>query len=156
MPGIIVSPELGVSLVTRRGIVTVPEEMAMVSCGCPHNKPCTGLVIRNLPLPARELELQLTAMGERFIDRMRVRGFDLAGALVLHGPWPSYEFNQRLLDTESEAARRAEQEGDLSYLLPFVFERNAASPYKDYLLVGDFLKQNVLTEVVIKEARDGD
>lgn len=149
MTSIVVAPELGISRVTRRGIVTVPEEMALVSCNCLRRKPCPGLTA--LPLEARELELQMLAMGQKFTERMAVRGYELIGGLVIHGAWPSYEFNQRLVDVEAQAWKTAEKEQDLSHVLPFVFERDAASPYKDYLLVGDFLKQNVLTEVIVKE-----
>ena len=147
---IVVAPSLGVSKVVRRGIVTVPEEMATVSCDCLQRKSCSGLA--ELPLEARDLELHIRGMADKFISRMAVRGFESIGGLRLHGPWPSYEFNERLANIEAEAWRRAEQEQDRSYLLPFVFERDAASPYKDYLLVGEFLKENVLTEVVVKES----
>lgn len=146
----VVAPELGISKVVRRGIVTVPEEMAKVECSCLRREPCSGLA--ELPLEARELELHIRGMADKFTRRMAVRGFELVGGLRLHGPWPSYEFNERLANIEAEAWKRAEQEQDRSYLLPFVFERDAASPYKDYLLVGEFLKENVLTEVVVKES----
>ena len=149
---LVVAPELGTSKVVRRGIVTVPEEMATVSCACLRRQPCSGLVVRDLPLEARDLELQMISMGQKFTERMAVRGYDLIGGLGLHGPWPSYEFNQRLADIESNAWKQAEAEQDLSHVLPFVFERNATSPYKDYLLVGEFLKENVLTEVIVKES----
>ena len=149
MTHIVVAPELEISKVVRRGIVTVPEEMAKVSCDCLLRKPCSGLV--TFPLEARELELHMRGMADKFISRMAVRGFESIGGLGLHGPWPSYEFNERLADIEAEAWKRAEREQDRSYLVPFVFERDATSPYKDYLLVGEFLKENVLTEVIVKE-----
>jgi len=154
MTAIVVAPELGISKVIRRGIVTVPEELATVSCDCLRRMNCKGLVVRELPLEARELELQMFSMGKRFIERMAVRGYESIGALGLHGPWPSYEFNKHLANIEAGAWKQAEREQDLSHVLPFVFERDAASPYKDYLLVGEFLKRNVLTEVIVKE-KDG-
>jgi len=151
MTGVVVSPELGISKVVRRGIVTVPMEMASVSCDCVRRQSCQGLVVRELPLTARGLELKLLEMSDLFIERMRVRGYEPVGGLRLHGPWPSYNFNERLADIESEAWKRAEREQDLSYVLPFIIEPQASNPYSDYLLVGDFLKQNVLTEVIVKE-----
>ena len=140
------------SKVVRRGIVTVPDELATVSCDCLRRKPCSGLAVRSLPLDARALELQMLSMGQRFTERMAVRGYELIGGLGLHGPWPSYEFNKHLANIEADAWKQAEREQDLSHVLPFVFERDAASPYKDYLLVGEFLKENVLTEVIVKES----
>ena len=140
--------------VVRRGIVTVPQEMATVACDCTRNQPCKGLVVADLPLSARGLELEMRRMGTRFVERLAVRGYEWLGELSLHGPWLSYEFNERLADIESEAWKRAVAENDNSYLAPFVFERDAASPYKDYLLVGAFLYRNVLTEVVVKEIRE--
>jgi hypothetical protein len=108
--------------------------------------------VYDLPLEARELELHLRGMGEKFVSRMAIRGYESIGGLVLHGPWLSYEFNTKLVDIENAAWKRAEKEQDLSHILPFVLERDATSPYKDYLLVGDFLKQNILTEIVVKES----
>jgi len=145
----LITPTLEKSLVSRRGIATVPEEMATVSCECVTRKPCSGLAA--FPLVARNLELELARMGKLMVGRLARRGYEWLGELKIHGPWPSYEFNERLADIEAEAWKRAAVEKDLSYTLPFVFEWNAASPYKDYLLVGDFLLQNVLTEVIVKE-----
>ena len=100
--GVLVAPELEKSLVQRRGIVTVPVEDATVSCPCVMGKPCHGLLVNGLPLTARALELHMRAMGDRFIARMRVRGYEWSGKdLRLHGPWVSYEFNQRLVDVEA-------------------------------------------------------
>lgn len=151
MTSIIVTPELERSIVTRRGIVTVPVEMATVSCNCVARKPCAGLVVDKLPLSVRELERHLRGMGDKFISRMRVRGYEWMGDIKLHGPFDSYEFNEHMANVESELWRRASRDDDPSHVLPLVFERNAASPYKDYLLVGDFLAKNVFTEVIVKE-----
>lgn len=154
MPALIVTPELELSKVERRGILTVPCEDATASCFCLQGKPCEGLRLGYLPLSSRSLERYALQMADQFVGRMATRGFELFGQeLRLHGPWPSYEFNQRLADVEStmwkEAMRRnADGDDNPAKALGFVFER-AFSPYSDYLLVGDFLKRNVLTEVVV-------
>ena len=151
MTGLLVAPELERSLVWRRGILTVPKEDATISCDCVTGKPCRGLVVRDLPLEASQLQRYVQEMGTRFVDRLRVRGYDWLGEMRLHGPWESYEFNKMAMDIESEAWKRAEEESDLSYILPFVIEKDGTSPYSDYVLLGNFLLRNVLTEVVVKE-----
>ena len=143
------------SLVWKRGILTVPNEDAAISCDCVVGRNCHGLVVGNLPLETRTLQLYIEAMGKRFIERQRARGCEWMGEMRLHGPWESYEFNRTVMQIENAAWRQAEQEGDLSYVLPYVIERNGTSPYSDYVLLGNFLVRNVLTEVVVKEESDG-
>ena len=155
MTSLLVTPELGKSLVWKRGILTMPKEDATVSCDCVARKPCRGLVVRDLPLEAGPLQRYVEEMGRRFIDRQRVRGCEFMGEMRLHGPWESYEFNKTLTYIEDAAWKRAEQESNLSHVLPFVIERNGTSPYSDYVLLGNFLARNVLTEVVVKEEKDG-
>ena len=151
MTAILVTPELDMALVQRRGVMTVPVEDATVSCLCLAGKPCKGLIIGNLPLASRQLDLYAMEMGKRMIERLGVRGYQHVGGLGLHGPWESYEFNQKLTDMESWAFKEAQQNDDPSLVLPFVLERDGTSPYSDYLLVGNFLFRNVLTEVVKEE-----
>lgn len=148
--GIVIAPDLETHLVQRRGIVTVPNEDALAACWCGARQRCPGLSLSQLPLEMRKLEIYLLEMAKKFQSRMAVRGYELVGDLRLHGPWVSYEFNQTLADTESALWREAEKQDDLSHVLPFVHNR-AFSPYSDYLLVGDFLKEAVLTEVILKE-----
>ena len=143
------------SLVWKKGVLTVPKEEATVSCDCATGRGCRGLVVSDLPLEARDLQLYVEAMGKRFIERQRVRGCEWMGEMRLHGPWESYEFNKTAMHIENEAWRRAAQEQDLSYVLPYVIDRDGTSPYSDYVLLGNFLAKNVLTEVVVKEERNG-
>src|SRR3990172_3391238 len=150
----LVTPELEKSLVWRRGILTVPNEDATVSCDCVARKPCRGLVVRDLPLEVGALRRYIEEMGRRFIERQQARGCEFMGEMRLHGPWESYEFNQMAMHIENEAWKRAAQEEDLSYVLPYIIERNGTSPYSDYILLGNFLVRNVLTEVVVKEEKD--
>ena len=102
-----------------------------------------------------KLELYVLEMGDRFKQRMAVRGYEQAGEMALHGPWPSYEFNRHLVDVNASMwreAQRPDRDGDEhpEKMLDAVFERDAASPYSDYLIVGDFLKRAVLTEIIVE------
>lgn len=155
MTGILVTPELGKSLVWKKGVLTMPKEDATVSCDCVPGRPCRGLVVRDLPLEAGPLRRYVEEMGKRFIARQAARGCEFLGEMRLHGPWESYEFNQTAMYVENEAWKRAAAEDDLTYVLPYVIERNGTSPYSDYVLLGNFLARNVLTEVVVKEEKDG-
>ena len=154
--GLVVAPELDIVKVSRRGILTVPAEDATAACFCPVGQPCRGLMPNALPLTSRTLERHVLHMADRFKARLAVRGYELVEhSLRLHGPWPSYELNRRLVDVEASMwreAQRADRNGDMHHekMLEAVFERDAASPYSDYLLVGDFLKQAVLTEVIVE------
>lgn len=148
-----VAPDLERMLVWRRGILTVPQEDAIVSCSCITSKSCKGLGLNNLPLIARHLQRYCLQMAEKFQERMRIRGYQLQGNLRLHGPWPSYEFNQHLVDVESSLWREAQRQSDPTIVLPLVVDRTATSPYSDYLLVGQFLKQAVLTEIWIPNSK---
>ena len=148
--GIVIVPALETQLVKRRGIVTVPREDALAACWCQEGR-CSGLGLDNLPLEMRKLEIHLKLMADKFTKRMAVRGYELVGDLRLHGPWVSYEFNQALADVEATLWEEAIKSDDASLVLPFIIERNAASPYSDYLLVGNFLAKAVLTEVIVKE-----
>ena len=150
MTALVITPELERSLVTKRGIVTVPDEDATVSCFCVRGQNCSGIVVNELPVEASVLEGHMRMMGTKFIGQMKRRGLEwVGGDLRLHGPWPSYEFNKTLADIESQAWKDAEQTGDLNGVLPYVIEQPTKGEYADYLLVGDFTERNVWTEVII-------
>lgn len=147
--------ELQSFIVQRRGIFTLPVEDARLRCACPG--PCEGIEVRKIGLERRDMELLARSMEDRFVERMAVRGYELLGGLRLHGPWPSYDFNNHLLDVESSIFSDAkkthgdgEEHPELS--LGAVFEREGAfNPYMDYLLVGDFTKKGVWTEIIVPE-----
>lgn len=127
--------------------MTVPQEHALWNCNCALRKPCQGFLPAQLPIELHSLGLMLLENGRLFQQKLEPRGYELVGDLYVHGPWVSYEFNKHLADIESSAWQRAEEENDPSYVLPFVFERDAASPYSDYLLVGNFIVKNTLHEL---------
>ena len=148
MTALVITPSLEKSLVTKRGIVTIPDEDATASCLCVKNQNCHGIVVSELPVESAMLERYMLEMGTRFISRMKARGLEwVGGDLRLHGPWPSYEFSKTAADIESQAWKDAEREGDLSHALSFVIEQPVKGEYSDYLLVGDFIEPNVWTEV---------
>lgn len=152
MTALVLTPNLEKSLVTKRGIVTVPDEDATASCLCVRRQNCPGIIVNQLPLESATLERYMLEMGTRFLDRMKVRGLELVGSdLRLHGPWPSYEFSKTAADIESQAWKDAEREGDASYVLPFIIEQPVKGAYSDYLLVGDFIAPNVWTEVEVPD-----
>ena len=156
MTGILVAPDLGVVLIRRQGSFTLPQENATVACLCPERKPCGGVDIDKFPQSEASFMHVAKDMGNRFIERQKPRGFEfpLSGQLVLHGPFPSYEFNTRLADAESSMfrdAKRPDKNGDEhpELALPFVFERDAFSPYADYVFVGMFLFKDRMTDLEV-------
>lgn len=153
MTALVITPTLEKSLVIKRGIVTMPDEDATVSCLCVKRQNCDGIVVDQLPVQAAVLQQHMRMMGTKFISRMGVRGLEwVGGDLRLHGPWPSYEFNKTLADVKSQAWKDAEREDDLSHVLQYVIEQPVEGGYSDYILVGEFLAQNVLTEVEVPDA----
>lgn len=147
MAGLVIAPDLARSLVVERAYVTVPHEHALWNCDCALRKPCQGFLPGQLPLELHTLETMLLEMGAKFQQKLALRGYELAGDLYVHGPWVSMEFNQHITDIESSLWQRSVDENDPSLVLPFVFERDAASPYSDYLLVGNFIVKNTLHDL---------
>ncbi len=148
MPSIVVTPDLNLVIVEERGVVTVPIEDATVRCNCPVGIPCAGLDVDKMPLEARTLQQHLYMMGQKFIERMEIRGFKHTGKpLRLHGPWPSYDFNNNLANMESSLWAEAKAKDDPSLVLGYVFDRETFNPYMDYLLIGEFLEKEVLIEI---------
>jgi hypothetical protein len=153
MVGLVITPSLEKSLVTKRGIVTVPDEDATASCLCVSGQNCVGIIVNQLPVESATLERYMLEMGTRFISRMKARGLEpVGGDLRLHGPWPSYEFSKTAADIESQAWKDAEREDDASHALPFIIEQPVKGAYSDYVLVGDFIAPNVWTEVEVPDA----
>lgn len=156
MTELLVAPDLDTVLFERRGIFTVPAEDAPVRCWCTEGKPCQGVDIDKLPQSFHAFVMWAKQMGQMFIERQKPRGFEfpLSGAMRLHGPFPSYELNQHLFDVESTSlkeAMRRDKEGleHPEKALDFVFERDAFSPYVDYVFVGNFLFKDRLTDLEV-------
>ena len=157
MPGLIIAPDLPKVLVQRQGIFTVQAGDAAVECNCPQLRgSCGGIEISKIPLKFRSFELLCLDMGKRFISRQYVRGYEWDGRhLLLHGPWPSKVAN--LSDTSSPswaAAMKRDKVDNVEHperVLDFVAEPSEF--YLDYILVGDFLFQDRMTDL---EVPDGD
>lgn len=148
MPNIVARPHRELVLAVRRGTFTVPDAVATVNCNCAFRLPCEGLVLTSLPQESWELAKVARERAKTMAARLAVRGQRLIGDLRLHGPWISYNFEQHLVDADSSAwdQARKQERGDGVYedpsaLLPMVFERDAALPMSDYLLVGYFEMQ---------------
>src|SRR3990167_4958067 len=88
MTSLLVTPELGKSLVWKRGILTVPKEDAAISCDCVARKPCRGLVIRDLPLEAGPLRRYAETMGKRRLRPAVERAEEAEGLPVPPLPSP--------------------------------------------------------------------
>ena len=169
---LIVTTEQERCLCTKQGVLTVPIEDAVVSCkgtaqgAVCKDVGCQGIDVDRLPLAAAPLQAHFYTMGAKFRDRYQIRGFEPVGSkLWLHGPFPSYDFNQHLVDVESALFRQAEYgDEDLTMpgrrdprpdlVVPFVFERGAFNPYADYVFLGYFLGRETVTAVRQTEGTD--
>ena len=159
MTAIVVAPDLERALVVITGIFQVAADEALVSCACPHGQDCNGIRIRDISLENRRFELLAHTMEQEFVQKQRDRGHELADTnLRLHGPFWSYDFDHTLADVDSSTWRDAmkrDQNGDEhpELTVPLVFERDTtvSNPWRDYAIEGLFMKQAVLTEVVIPD-----
>ena len=125
-----------------RGVFTLPTEDASVKCRCP--AACEGMLLPSIPLEARAFQLYAYEMQTKLIEQQRTRGRELSGDIRLHGPFPSYEFNRHLVDINASLwaeAARPDKNGDEhpELALDAVFERDAFSPYSDYVYMATFL-----------------
>ena len=155
MPGIIVRPDLGKVLVQKSGIFTLRADDAALECNCPQKRgPCGGIEISKIPLKYRSFELLCLEMGKKFIARQAPRGFEWTGGdLQLHGPWPSKI--QNLVDINSptwgEAMRRDKDDGFEHPERALGFVSEPSPLYLDYLLVGDFLFKDQMTDLELDQ-----
>ena len=152
MPGIVVAPDLGKVLVQKQGIFQMHAEDARLECNCPRRRAngCGGITPSNLPFEFHDFELLCMEMGKKFLDSMRRRGYEwVKGSLVVHGPFPSYDFNHTLGDASSNelVVRREKHDGfeHPERSLAFVHERNEV--WVDYVVVGEFLFRDQMSDV---------
>lgn len=149
MTQLLIAKDLTPRKVQRRGTITVPAEMARLTC--------KGMRIRDIPLIHRDLEKVLHEAATRMIARQAVRGakyYDHDGVHV-YGPFPSYGFDDHLLDIDQYDLRDEGDDQKLAHLTrptPQVIGANA-----DYLIILSFLvmPQVVEHEVPKKEGLDG-
>ena len=155
MPSVIVAPDLKKMLVRERGIFTVEAEDATVACACPQGRPCVGILIHQLPLEHRYFEILAHQMEEMFVRNLASEGYELVGELRLHGPFPSHNFREWLVDANSSMfsdALNTHQDGEEhpEHTLFAIHEK--IMELQDYIFIGPFLKLAVLTEIIIPEA----
>lgn len=170
MPNLILAPELERVVVHRRGVLTVPVSAGLVGCSCSRRllmladqpRECSGWMVGALPVAARALELYALRQGERFVSRMRVRGYEPVGhdaQMRLHGPWISMNFDDILTHPDSDVFRQAEKLDRWGDTHPELAMAAVSMPDTyvkenfDYLLIGAFIKrfERVDLEVPYKE-----
>ena len=153
MIGIIVAPDLGTERVERSGVFTVDAlDARLIECNCPRQlgDGCGGIDLNRLPQEHRAFELKCKEMGKRFINRMAARGYEWDGDIVVHGPFPSHDFDNTMQDAESSQWRnmRRSLEDGMEHperLLPMVYER--VTHLADYVVVGSFLFKDQITDL---------
>ena len=165
MTELILQPDTGYGLLEKTGVFTIRREDARLECNCPKRRGagCGGIAINDIPLPLRSFQLLCIDYGKRFIDRMRVRGYEYQDGsdLLMHGPFPSYELNKNLADIGSSQWGQAmyrDKEDDAEHperVLPFVFERDVMGEYVDYVLVASFKVKDVFTDIPVEEVSNG-
>ena len=147
MTEILVAKDLMPRKVQRRGVITVPAEMAHLTC--------KGMRIRDIPLIHRDLEKVLHEAATKMIARHAVRGakyHDHDGVHV-YGPFPSYGFDDHLLSIDQWALRGDDKEewAKLTRPTPQVIGAMA-----DYLIVINFfVTPQVVEYEVPKEGLNG-
>lgn len=159
MPEIVVAPDLNKAVIERQGIFTLLREDAALECNCPKRagSGCGGIAINDIPLLFRTFQLLAQVKAKRFIDRLKPRGYEFmdGGNVLLHGPFPSYEFDRRLGSADDPLwakARNRDRHDDLEHperVLPFVFERDLQGAYVDYVLVAQFLIEDKFTDLEV-------
>ena len=160
MTGLIVTPDLAKVMVRREGIFTVDAEMASLICRCVPESPvrgaCGGIDIDKIPLAYRMFQLAVEAAAKRFIARQKPRGFEFpeSGRMELHGPWPSLDLGNTLQDLHAPSVAafgRREKDGFEHPELATSVVIEATHNLKDYLLVGEFLFQDRMTDLELPE-----
>ena len=152
MPSLFVAPDRERVKVQKRGIISVPGDMAIVKCVGRELKP------ERFPVsgPGRELYHALLAAAKQFVSRQQARGLEYYDSEGIHvyGPYPSYEFRYNMLTGDEYALREG---NDPRLAAQLVRQRETAiKAYADYLLVANFLAVPMLTEVPVKENHGSD
>lgn len=151
MPEAIIRPSLPKVMVRRQGVFTAPVELAALECRCPRALgPCGGIDIERIPLAFRQFQLLVQERGKRFIKQQGIRGYEWnGGPIELHGPWPSLDMANKMVDLSSTRDfGRREEDG-------FEHPEKAASiiltptANLDYILVGLFLFQDRMTDLEV-------
>ena len=145
MVHILVAKDLQRQKVQKRGIISVPGEMAKYKCA--------GVRIQDMPLPHRHLQQVLHEAAKQMIAKQALRGYDYFDhdGVHVYGPYPSYEFREHMLTGEEYALR----DGSNPKLAAQLVKERATviGAYADYLIVANFwaVPQIVEYEVPSKE-----
>ena len=132
-----IAPNLDLLKVQKRAIITMPTWYATLEAHM-------GLPVTAIPLQHRDLQRSLQESGEKFIERMRIRGFTYIDLDDMHvyGPHESKMLHESMVPMDTahlppEEVRNLVQD-----------KQYQVGEFVDYLLVANFLRQEVITEVV--------
>ena len=143
-------------LAIRHGIGTVDAGLATARClGVALQAPCKsvncpGIALRELGLEHHALEQRLRQLGAQFTANMQRRGQEPYSELWVHGPFPSKNLRDAMVDSDSpsmfgKVGRRTPdpRAGGLpvenpELTLPAVFETTDYSHLRDYQFIGWF------------------
>ncbi len=155
-PGLIQIKDSQRCLTAERGVFTMPAEDGRVRCagvasgrGCEATH-CTGIDLNTVSIKNHLFVQHVAKLSAKFVERKRIRGYEPFGdRLWVHGPFPSKELNQALVDAESSMFNRMNQRNrnpwdDFEHpedALPAVHTIEAFSPYVDYVVLGWFMKE---------------
>ena len=131
MTQILVAKDLRRQKAQKRGIISVPGEMAKYKCA--------GVRIQDMPLPHRHLQQVLHEAAKQMIAKQALRGFEYFDhdGVHVYGPYPSYEFREHMLTGEEYALRSS---ADPRLAAQLVKHRaTEIGAYADYLIVANFL-----------------
>lgn len=147
MPNIIVHEAPGKVLVQKRAIATVPAHIATFRASP------MGTHLNGIPLEHRMCQRYLMEGAKRFIERMKVRGFEYEDAYDVHvyGPFPSYNLPRTMRSI-------TEFNVDPNVAANLVEARaTTVEEFADYRLVANFVaRPKVFDEpVVIRQGERG-
>lgn len=135
MTAILVRPKPDLVLVQKRAIATVPAHIATFKADN-----WRGSHLKGIPLEHRLCQMYLYEGAKKFIERMRVRGFEYRDEYDIHvyGPFPSYDLPRNLRDlSEFNAAP------DVARNLVKA-RATTVEEYADYRLVANFVSRPVV------------
>lgn len=148
MPAIIIRPAPDKILVQKIAIATVPAHIATF-----HADNWRGSHLKGIPLEHRMCQMYLYEGAKRFIERMKVRGFEYEDFYDIHvyGPFPSYDLPHNLRDL-------SEFNADPNVVANLVKARaTTVEEFADYRLVGNFLSRPLVFDepAEIQQGRPG-
>lgn len=141
MTHILVAKDLERRKAQKRGIISVPGEMATYRCA--------GTRLQDFPLSHRHLQQVLHEAAKQMIAKQALRGFEYYDhdGVHVYGPYPSYEFREHMLTGDEYALRDG---SDPKLAAQLVKERaTEIGAFADYLIVANFWAKPQMVEYAI-------